>query len=157
VSDFSTAFAELVDACQPDSDPVLTKGDGVTADVTKELDRILERNKTGTWAVGATVVYGQKVLPTSSNGHVYQAKQAGTTGSAEPSWGTADYSRVGDGTVVWEESGSHSGSPYNMRAAIHGAFALKLAKADEYTGTDEARIREHLEKQLRRYAPVGIA
>jgi hypothetical protein len=162
VSDYADAFKEVFDAVQPDSDPVLSYGDGETPDPEKELDRIIERCKTATWEASTdeepvTIRYGEKRVPTVGNGHVYQAKQGGVTGTTEPSWGVSDYSRVSDGTVVWEEAGVFVGNTYDTRAAKYAALDMKLSKTGEYTGAEEERIVAHLEKMRARYAPVGIA
>jgi type II secretory pathway pseudopilin PulG len=48
---------------------------------------------------------GDYVIPTPSTGIrlAYRCIQAGTPGSAEPSWPTGSFQTVTDGTVVWEE------------------------------------------------------
>ena len=164
MSVFSDAFSELSDACQPDSDPVLTKGGGEAPDPAKELDRILERNKTAGWAEGVEVQYGERRIPTSPNGHVYRAVQGGTTGTAEPSWGTADYSRVVDGGVVWEEDGAFSGSPYNLRRAKYEALDLKVKKAmnenqylNDARGQASSYLYLNLVRERDKYRSVGVA
>jgi hypothetical protein len=164
VSDYSEAFNELVDAAQPDRDPVLTKGDGTTPDLTKELDRILERHRTPSWSGTLGVKYGARVLPAAGNGHVYRAVRGGTTGGSEPAWPAGDYSRVSDGTVIWEEDGRFVGSPYDVRGAIHEACQMKADKCSDRVDSSadgasyrESQTAEYWLKRARRYAPVGVA
>ena len=59
----------------------------------------------GTWASGTSYDVGTIKIPTSRNGHRYRVIQAGTTGSSEPSWPTAEGAEVTDGGVVWQEYG----------------------------------------------------
>ena len=51
------------------------------------------------WAAGATMGVGERVHPTSPNGHVYQVSIAGELGATEPDWPTLGGSTVLSGTV----------------------------------------------------------
>lgn len=51
------------------------------------------------WAAGATLGVGERVHPTSPNGHVYQVSIAGELGATEPDWPTVGGSTVLSGTV----------------------------------------------------------
>lgn len=169
MSDYSDAFKEVFDAVQPDSDPVISYGDGETPDVEKELDRIIERCKTATWEASTeeepvTVRYGEKRLPTSGNGHIYKAVQGGVTGSTEPAWGLTNYSQVTDGTIIWEEAGYFVGSVYDTDSAKYAALDVKVQKAvskDQYLqdgrGTASTFLYLNCQRERDKYKPVGIA
>lgn len=159
MSDFSEAFAEVKRVVQPDVDPTLTYGDGTTPDPEMELDSIILASLRATaWASGAAVKYGDVIVPTVGNGRKYRVTTAGALGLTEPSsWPDYDYGSVASGTATLEEDGRFVGSVYDVRAAVRGAFELKLSKAAEYTGADESRMVERLERMAARYAPVGIA
>lgn len=109
-----------------------------------------------TWEAGKAYEYGERVVPTVKNGKRYKAVQGGTSGASEPSWGTVDYSRVSDGGVVWEEDGM-AGQEWDVGGAVYACLATRLAKATEYSGGDEGRIRKGIESLMRLYRPVGVA
>jgi hypothetical protein len=108
------------------------------------------------WEAGKAYSYGDKVVPGSPRGRYYKCVEPGTSGSSEPAFPAYDGGRVSDGSCVWEEAGYFS-RLYDVRRGVYEALSVKLSKASEFTGTDESRIVEHLERQRRRYAPVGIA
>lgn len=49
--------------------------------------------------------WGEMIKPTSSNGYVYRCSTGGTSGGAEPTWGTTIQGTTNDGTVVWTNVG----------------------------------------------------
>lgn len=165
MSAFSDAYAEVSRAVQPDVEPTLTHGDGGTADPTKELDSIILASARGAlWSAAATLTYGQIVFPLTRNGHRYRVTTGGTTGSAEPSWGTSDYTSVSDNTVVYEEAGGDFASIYDVRQAKYDAWNLRAAKASARTvelsdargqATDYRYLNAVRERD--RYQAVGIA
>lgn len=53
------------------------------------------------WAASTAYTVGQRVRPTTRNGHVYECTTGGTSAAAEPTWPTTDGATVADGTVVW--------------------------------------------------------
>lgn len=159
MSDFSEAFAEVKRAVQPDVDPKLSYGDGVTPDADAELDSIiLTSARAVVWEAGAEVGYGNVIVPTRGNGRKYRVTTPGTLGSSEPtSWPTADYGSVTSGEVTLVEDGYFRGSVYDVRRAKYECFLAKRAKADEFTGAEEQRISDSLDKEIARYRPVVIA
>lgn len=58
-----------------------------------------------TWLPSTSVLVGEVATPTrpGGNGHTYRCTAAGSTGTAEPSWPTAENGTVVDGSVTWEE------------------------------------------------------
>jgi hypothetical protein len=58
---------------------------------------------TSAWTAGAVITLGMWRKPTVANGYVYVCTTAGTTHSAEPTWGTTPGGTTaeGSGTCVW--------------------------------------------------------
>ena len=149
VQDESEAYAKLVDAVQPDSEPTLDP---------RELEDVLNRNKRGSrWVTNTDVNIGDALYPTVRNGHLYVVNKAGNTGATEPTWGTSmgGITTVGTATVL--EYGVDSASVFNLRGAIRDAWNLKLAKASEYNEGDEKAVYDHIKEQCDRYALVTVS
>jgi hypothetical protein len=53
------------------------------------------------WAAGTTYTVNEMVIPTAANGYLYKCIVAGTTSSAEPTWGTTIDGNTTDNTVTW--------------------------------------------------------
>jgi hypothetical protein len=140
----------------------------------------------GSWAASTPYVFGDAVIPTIPNGHVYRCVNAGRSGTAEPDWtayATVD-SRlaltvpywstwngfygssgiVSDGTVTWAEAGPAS-EQYSVRDATHQAWLLKASKASaDYDVAEQdgdtlkrSQVMASCERMATRFAPVGIA
>ena len=62
----------------------------------------IPHTKPSAWAATAVKSQNNWIRPTTENGRFYIVVTAGTTGSVEPTWGTAPGAQVTDGTVVWE-------------------------------------------------------
>ena len=63
-----------------------------------------EAYRTVTWATGVAYSAGDIVRPTTVNGRSYKCTIAGTSGGAEPSWGTTVNGTTVDNTVTWTEN-----------------------------------------------------
>jgi len=82
---------------------------------SKELDLINDTIKVAlvanfaptysSWAGTTSYSEGDIVIPTTRNGRRYRARNAGTSGSGEPSWPTTDEATVSDNDITWEEYG----------------------------------------------------
>ena len=53
------------------------------------------------WQAGTAYSLGECVIPTAANGYLYKCIVAGTTGGAEPTWGTTIDGNTTDNTVTW--------------------------------------------------------
>lgn len=167
--DYAAAFKELVRLVQPDTDPVLTKGGGVTPDATKELDSVLVAAKVAsTFAASTAYAYGAVVLPSTRNGRRYRVTQGGTSGATEPTWPTDAYGTVTSGSgspaLTFEEDGPAPSNIYDVRRAAYEAWNLKAAKASDRVSltSDGQSVSEHQTPQFclskaQRYAPLGVA
>ena len=72
---------------------------------TKDLDPYGMKPFGWVWQPRTQILLGEVATPSivGGNGHTYQCIQAGTTGAIEPTWPTAEFATVADGSVVWEE------------------------------------------------------
>jgi hypothetical protein len=74
-----------------------------TSPVTVQSSQISCGSST-TWSTGVTHNLLDMVVPTTSNGHYYECRTAGTSGTTQPAWPTGYHLTVTDGTVQWTES-----------------------------------------------------
>jgi hypothetical protein len=138
-----------------------------------------------TWAPNQAYSYGDVVVPTVRNGHLYQCEYAGTSSGTEPAWplytspdsrvavtrpywhgyvGPMPGSMVTDGPVVWIEHGPDTASPYDVRLATYKAWLQKvaLASADYDLQLDRDRysrsqVAERCLDMANRFVPTGIS
>jgi hypothetical protein len=165
LSDFSDAFSEVKRVVQPDLDPRLSYGDGQVPDPDSDLDAIILASvKAALWESGASVKYGDVIVPTAGNGRRYRVTVAGVLGSTEPTWPTSDYGSVTSGEVTLVEDGYFVGSVYDVRKAIYAALDLKVQRSvnkDQYLqdsrGQASSFLYLNLVRERDKYKPVGIA
>lgn len=142
---------------QASIDPVLTDG---------EVETILTDTAwASVWTAATAYTYGQRVVPTVRNGHVYVVTTPGTSAATEPAWPTTARSSVSDGSaLVWCEAGVTTNNElYNIRLATYEAWSLKMAKAADYVNLSAGgqslalqQVLDNLERNRRRWAPVGV-
>lgn len=97
----------------------------------------------GSWAATTAYTVGARVVPTVSNGFVYDCTTAGTTSGTQPVWPLTIGTTVTDGTVVWTCTATTSTSvpipknhePYPV--FMDGYMFLAVKKAD---GSDNDQI-----------------
>jgi hypothetical protein len=56
------------------------------------------------WTAATAHAVGDLVKPTVSNGHYYWARNAGTSGSGQPTWPVGSLATVLDGGIPWQET-----------------------------------------------------
>ena len=78
------------------------------------------------WAASTAYSLGAKVRPTTANGNVYECTTAGTSGTTEPTWPTAEGGTVTDNTVVWT---CRTGTPTATQTGLIAPTAKQLYKA----------------------------
>lgn len=141
---------------QASVDPTLTDG---------EVETILAATAwAGEWTAATDYAYGDRVLPTTRNGHLYVVTTAGTSDTTEPDWPTAARSSISDGAdLVWQEAGAAGAEVYDVRTATYAAWQLKLSKAQGYfdfsadgQSVSRAQVVSHIERAMRAWAPVGV-
>lgn len=126
-----------------------------------ELDALLAANlRANVWVATTAYVHGDKVTPTSRNGHVYTVLTAGTSAATEPTWTVGDGSTVTDGTVTWQEVGEDWENVYDIRAAIESGWMQKAAKVSELYaegGEQMQQVFDHCIKMAVKFRSVKIA
>jgi hypothetical protein len=165
MSAWSDAFSEVKSVVEPDRDPQLDYGDGVTANPVKELDAAILSSVRGvTWSASATLVYGQTVFPSSRNGHRYRVTAGGQLAATEPSWPTAQESSVTSGAVTLVEDGMDFDSIYDLRAAKYRALDKKVMKAandnqylNDARGQASSFLYLNLVRERDKYKDFGVA
>jgi hypothetical protein len=97
------------------------------------------------WQASRAYSLGDRVIPTTPNGHYYQCTTAGTSGAAAPTWPTSG--TVNDGTVVWTRQGNGmiALAEYSLTppAAAHDRFDIDSASLQIPAGAAAAGDRVH--------------
>jgi hypothetical protein len=168
---FAEVFQRAVREAQPDADPVLTKGDGVTPNAGMDVDSaILSARRTVTWASGASLRYGQIVRPATPNGLEYQVVTPGVAGATEPDWnagrggwGSSSGGRIYDNTAVLEQYGADSGE-FDVNLAMGRVLQLKadrLGDRMDYSADavtyKETGPRQYWQERADAYLKTGAA
>lgn len=69
--------------------------------ITTNGASVLDNEGMTKWMPNKTYLAGDLVIPVIPNGYFYSCSNSGTSGSTEPSWLTANSSKINDGTAVW--------------------------------------------------------
>lgn len=139
--DKEAALEKLETLAQPDVEPT----------ISNELEEILDRHKRASrWVTATALVYGDIILPTVRNGHVYRVITAGTT-TTEPTWPTTDESTVTVG-AEFEEAGTDYENVYDLRGALRECWELKMAKASEFISSQDSGSEQMIYEQCMRMA-----
>ena len=70
-------------------------------EAVKDKDATYPISSAPAWAASTSYAVGDLVEPTTANGYFYKCTTAGTSGSSEPTWGTAIGGTTADGGAVW--------------------------------------------------------
>lgn len=132
-----------------------------------EVDAILtETAYAVAWSSAQTYEFGQRIMPITRNGRIYQVVKGGTSGTTEPSWPTGLLSRVEatGGTAIFEVAAPDVGNVWDLRAATHRVWLLKAAKASELShfaedgqSFDPQQVYDHCVAMAQRWQPFVIA
>jgi hypothetical protein len=86
-------------------------GTGYTADGATLASATVAATAANSWgtsrANSTAYAVGDIVKPASGNGHLYICVTAGTSAGSVPTYPTTHRGQVADGTVTWEEFGTH--------------------------------------------------
>lgn len=89
------------------------------------------------WVASTTLLLNSIIVPTVSNGFLYKAIQAGTTGTSQPAFPLAVGATVADGTIIWQNAGTiTTPAPRGAAHAIVYAGSLWLWNTSPTTTTD---------------------
>lgn len=84
------------------------------------------------WQAETLFAQGQRILPTTRNGHTYRASNTGTTGADEPTFET-DGSLTADGTIQWEDLGAY----WSATAAVTAGQVVNPGNGYRYRAQDD--------------------
>ena len=117
------AIAEISLYAQTDAFPALSP--------EQVSDLAVKNMRARVWTASLLYLPGEKVQPTTRNGHFYKCIEPGISALAEPVWTLREKSQNRDALqLVWEECGLDlDGNLYNTRNAIHAAWLLKASIA----------------------------
>lgn len=138
---YDAALAKLTLHLQPDVPPTLTDA---------ELEQVLlEHQRADVWTEGTAYIYGQVVMPTVRNGHVYKCVQAGTSeadDTDEPEWPTGQGATITEGAsdplLTWREAGPDFDNVFNLNAAIEAGARIKEKKAAALYASGNAQMQQ---------------
>ena len=131
---------------------------------SETVEEIVNRHKRAeVWQAETAYSIGDRIQPTSPNGHFYECIQAGTSGEEEPTWTTRQGSCLFEtnSELKWEEIATDfDGNLYNTRAAIHECWVLKASMAAsqfdisiDQQKWNRSQVYEHCLEMARAYAP----
>jgi hypothetical protein len=139
-----------------------------TTDIGQMLD---DTARFTTWTGSTAYQVGQRVVPTTPNGRVYECRRAGTSGTTEPVWpdlgsykGWWMEDGVSDPTLVWVDQGPANVEQYDVRTTTQRVWMVKAsrvaAEIDAKEGTTDVKLSQlktHCLEMATRYRPVVIA
>ena len=155
LTDSATALAWLQRTAQASVYPTLD---------TATCEAILAaRQEYTVWAADTAYTYGDRVVPTTPDGHAYRCVGSGTSGATAPDWpGDGTFS---DGTAVWETLPAQPDSLWDLRGAAYDAWNAKAGIAVSggvrvtagSLSVDTQSVAQACREMAARYAPVGVS
>jgi hypothetical protein len=117
-------------------------------------------------AVSTAYDFGDKVIPATANGRVYQCIEGGTTGATAPTWPKNSAARIGqafdDGTATWKDIGPAHAERYDLNAASRECWlkraqelAIKTDVSTDGTSIKRSQLYEQAIAQAKRYGWRG--
>ena len=141
-----------------------------TTDIGSILDSF---SRFTTWTAATTYAVGDRVVPTTPNGRVYECRVAGTSGASEPEfpayppyqykgWEIEDGSS--DPTLTWVDQGPINVERYDVRTATRQAWLIKASRVaadiDAKEGNSDVKLSQLMQHCLLmadKYRPVAFA
>ena len=127
------------------------------------LDIVKMNMRAQVWQPNTAYKIGDKVQPTSPNGHFYKCVQSGTSDVNEPLWNVRENSQTYDGDIlVWKEFATDfDGNLYDLRTAIHELWLYKAGLAanqfdisiDQQKWT-RSQIHDNCMRMAQSFAPI---
>jgi hypothetical protein len=160
----ASAIARVSMYCDAQSYPQLS-----TTDIGQVLDDTVRFG--GVWTASTAYSVGDRIVPVTPNGRVYECRTAGTSGTTEPGWpryGSYIYWWTEDGTsdprLRWIDMGPANIEQYDVRSATQRCWLIKASRVageiDAKDGTSDVKLsqlRDHCVKMAERYRPMVIA
>lgn len=140
-----------------------------TTDIGTVVDQF---DRFAAWTASTAYAVGDRIIPTTANGRVYEARRAGTSGTTEPEWPTWPGSQyqgwcVSDGTsdpeLLWVDAGPANVERFDVRSASRQVWLIKASRvAGEIDSKDGAadlklsQLRTHCLEQAEKFRPMVI-
>lgn len=123
---------------------------------TDELGDLVDRFvRFSSWTASTAYSVGDRVVPTTPNGRVYEARRAGTTASTEPDWpdwpgnqyqGWATSEGPSVPQLLWVDAGPANVEQYDIRSATRQGWLLKASRVtseiDSKDGAAEVKLSQ---------------
>lgn len=140
---------------------------------TDELGDLVDRfDRFSTWTASTAYSVGDRIIPTTANGRVYEARRAGTTASTEPDWPTWPGNQYqgwcvsegpSDPQLLWVDAGPANVERYDVRSAARQGWMIKASRvATEIDSKDGAadvklsQLRANCLEMAEKYRPLVI-
>ena len=131
---------------------------------TDDIEEIVRVNmRAKVWQAETAYKIGDKVQPTTPNGHFYRCIAVGESEAIAPTWNVRENSYTSDGdTLLWQECETDfDGNLYDTRSAIHELWLYKAGLAAngfdisiDQQKWSRSQIYEHCMEMARSFAPV---
>ena len=141
-----------------------------TTDIGSILDSF---SRFTTWTASTTYAVGDRIVPTTPNGRVYECRQAGTSGTTQPdfptTWGWAwEGYLLTEGAsnpqLAWVDMGPANVERYDVRTATRQAWLIKASRVaadiDAKEGTSDVKLSQLMQNCLTmadKFRPVVFA
>jgi len=140
-----------------------------TTDIGSILDSF---SRFTTWTAATTYAVGDRVVPTTPNGRVYECRVAGTSGATIPEfpaypaaqyrgWSIEDGSS--DPVLTWVDMGAINVERYDVRTATRQAWLIKasrvVAEIDAKEGASDVKLsqlKSHCLEMADKYRPLVV-
>jgi len=141
-----------------------------TTDIGSILDSF---SRFTTWTASTAYAVGDRVVPTTPNGRVYECRTAGTTATTEPDfpeypgaqykgWSVLD--GTSDPVLMWVDQGPINVERYDVRTATRQAWLIKASRVaadiDAKEGNSDVKLSQlmqHCLTMAEKFRPVAFA
>lgn len=140
---------------------------------TTDIGTIVDQfDRFATWTASTAYAVGDRIIPTTANGRVYEARRAGTSDSTEPEWptwpgsqyqGWATSDGPSDPQLLWVDAGPANVERYDVRSAARQVWLIKASRVageiDSKDGSADVKLsqlRTHCLEQAEKFRPLVI-
>jgi len=140
-----------------------------TTDIGTVVDQF---SRFSSWTASTAYAVGDRIVPTTPNGRVYEARRAGTSDTTEPDWPTAPWTQyqgwiysegTSDPELMWVDAGPANVERYDVRSAARQVWLIKASRVvgeiDSKDGSADVKLsqlRTHCLEQAEKFRPMVI-
>jgi len=141
---------------------------------TTDIGSILDSySRFTTWTASTTYAVGDRVVPTTPNGRVYECRVAGTSGTTQPDYpvypayqfqGFSIEDGASNPRLTWVDMGPANIERYDVRTATRQGWLIKASRCasdiDAKEGTSDVKLSQlkaHYLSMAERYRPLVFA